>query len=1082
MMLSTASMVATTVFASGTYTVGTGQTYTTLNAAFAAINSGAISGDIVLQLAANSTETGADGDSSFPLNNSGNASGASYTSILIYPTVDNVVVQGNKNSTLKITLDGADNVTIDGRKRDASGNVLSQNVNLTFTGPSGALFTYSNAATSNTIKYCNLQGVSGSKEIIKINSDALGGSDNNIFEYNNIYGTTNNSVKQGIYAAGALGNVIENLIIRNNNFYDCMDYKNASTIIQVEPYASGFTISGNSFYNTLDYSGITQTGTYRVISLGSNNNGHIIENNYIGGSAPQCSGTMILNKSTASAINFDIISINKSVATETKIIVRNNTIKNIQIGSNATSGTIRGIVATGTYATDTEVNEINANFIAGIDILGSTNLTGLDIGPAGTGNGYFSVINNVISLITNGTGIIIGINEDSNSNNNKRYIYNNTVYIGGTVNSANNSIAYNYLRDNATPRRIKNNIFVNVRSNSGAGKNYAVWYNTTAAKADADYNIYYVSGTNSVLARYNNASDVTLLPILSGDDANSSVANPELTISSPTVLTDYRSTISQVTSGSASDYAVSKDIQGNTRTVTQKGAFFVPSIVPVASGTVNSGDLTLTPASQIEVAAGAELNLNGAPNVSKIIVAPTGKITMNGYGITAPNGVVLQSDATGTATLTGDNAVANATVQQYVTSGRQWWYLSSPVSTASSSVFSGDQIGKHVEDYLNDGNAETTAPYYTAPFATPENLTPGRGYVVKRASTSEATYSFTGGSLNTGDIAATVTRTGTTAAKRGFNLVGNPYPSYINWDAIHAETSNIRNAVWFRTDDSGMKFHTYGDGDGVPEVTSSQIAPMQAFWVKVDADGSNGTLTFKNTHRSHFTTGANPLKVKSADLRPRLRLVVSNGTSSDETLIVGKSYATNQLDSYDVEKMSAGSAAIPEIYSLVQNEEMVINSMKELTDGIVVSLGFRPGQAGTYSLQVSQFENIDATVVLVDTNADTRTELSSGKSYSFTSDAAATNSRFSIEFRAPGTVSSVTNPGTNAAVWVTDDNRIAVQAAGLTSADRISVYTMAGQQLLAQQATGNVTVLNHPLTAGVYVVKVNHLTQKVVVH
>jgi len=276
-----------------------------------------------------------------------------------------------------------------------------------------------------------------------------------------------------------------------------------------------------------------------------------------------------------------------------------------------------------------------------------------------------------------------------------------------------------------------------------------------------------------------------------------------------------------------------------------------------------------------------------------------------------------------------------------------------------------------------------------------------------------------------------------------------------------------------------MAFHTYSDGEGVPVSVSRNIAPMQAFWVK--ADNSSASLTFKNTHRSHFTSGANPLKVKAAELRPRLRLVVSNGTASDETLIVGKSYASNLLDSYDIEKMSASSASIPEIYSLVQNEEIVINSMKELTDGNMVNLGFRPGQAGNYTLEVTQHENIDAKVVLVDNIANTQTELVSGTSYSFTSDATATNSRFSIEFRTPGAVTSVNNPITNASVWVNTDNRIAVQAAGMTSADRISVYTMAGQQVLAQQATGTVTVINKPLTAGVYIVKVNYLTQKVVV-
>jgi len=507
------------------------------------------------------------------------------------------------------------------------------------------------------------------------------------------------------------------------------------------------------------------------------------------------------------------------------------------------------------------------------------------------------------------------------------------------------------------------------------------------------------------------------------------------------------------------------------------------TVVP-NSITINSGKVVLkgnrSASGTVIVDASATLEVD----VDKQLTV--GTITNNGT-------FVLKTGATVIPTTVGGSGTTN--VEQILSAGRQWWYLSSPVTTASSSVFSADQIGKYVEDYVNDGNPSTTAPYFTSPFSTPETLTPGRGYVVKRASTAEQKYTFTGVSLNNGDVSAIVTRTGTTAAKRGFNLVGNPYPSYIDWDLVYdpASATNMRNAIWFRTysasavtteNPSGMTFHTYSDGDGVPETTSAKIAPMQAFWVKVNADGSNGTLIFKNTHREHINTDPlvtyNPLKVKSADLRPRLRLVVSNGTASDETLIVGKSYASNLLDSYDIEKMSAENTSIPEIFSLVQNQEMVINSMKELTDGMLVNLGFRPGQAGNYTLEVTQLENIDSKVVLVDSQTTTETELTAGTSYSFTSDATATTDRFSVEFRAPGAITSVSSPLANALVWVNDANQITVQSAGLKDA-RISVYTMAGQQVLSHQASGNVTVIDQPLSAGVYIVKLNQLTQKVVV-
>jgi len=509
---------------------------------------------------------------------------------------------------------------------------------------------------------------------------------------------------------------------------------------------------------------------------------------------------------------------------------------------------------------------------------------------------------------------------------------------------------------------------------------------------------------------------------------------------------------------------------------------------------VDNGTLELQgniASSTIIVKNGAKLTINGTAITINNLTVETGGIvevlpgkslTINGTSNTNSGTIKLLSDASGTATLIG-NIEGNAEVQQYLTgNGRNWWYLASPLSVASSSVFSGDKIGKYVEDYLNDNDGNTNAPYYTSPFSTPETLVPGRGYIIKRASTDAATYTFTGGTLNNGDVTITPTRTGNEAAKRGFNLVGNPYPSYIDWNAVYASlplNHNMRNAIWFRTYDiekSAMVFHTYGDGDAVPEITSPLIAPMQAFWVKVAADGSNGALTFKNAHRSHYATSANPLKVKAAENRPRLRMVISNGTNTDETLIVGKSYASNTLDSYDIEKMSADNIAIPEIYSVVGSEELVINSLNTLTGGTSISLGFRTGQSGTFNLQATQLENIDAKVILVDKLTSTETELKAGTAYTFTSDATTTTDRFSLVLRTPGVVTGVDNAASNLKVSATQGS---IVICGTTPGSTVRVFNTVGQQLTSATATGSRTELHRDFTPGIYLVKVNNRTMKI---
>jgi hypothetical protein len=121
--------LAAIVNAQTTRTVGSGGNYTTLRAAFVAINSGTITGAITLQIISGTTETGSN-----VLNASG-AGSANYTSITIYPTGSGYTISGNLASPL-IDLNGADNVTIDGRV-NATGTAKDLIVTNTNTGPSG---------------------------------------------------------------------------------------------------------------------------------------------------------------------------------------------------------------------------------------------------------------------------------------------------------------------------------------------------------------------------------------------------------------------------------------------------------------------------------------------------------------------------------------------------------------------------------------------------------------------------------------------------------------------------------------------------------------------------------------------------------------------------------------------------------------------------------------------------------------------------------------------------------------------------------------------------------------------------------
>jgi len=511
------------------------------------------------------------------------------------------------------------------------------------------------------------------------------------------------------------------------------------------------------------------------------------------------------------------------------------------------------------------------------------------------------------------------------------------------------------------------------------------------------------------------------------------------------------------------------------------------------SGTITNTDInwsiksgaSLTLNNDLPVASSRSLTVNGILDCGTNLILGSLQINTGGVvnvpaakqltisGAATNNGTItIQSNASGTGTIVG-NVSGAATVQQYLPGdGRQWWYLSSPVTGAKSTLFGSDKVGKY--------NEATTS--YTSPFSTETNLVAGTGYVVKRAVTTPGTYTFEG-TLNNGDYTLLPTRTGVTAGKRGFNLVGNPYPSYLDWDVAYADaaTSNVSNAIWYRTYSGGqMTFHTYADADGVPEITTGIIPPAQAFWIRVNADGSNGTITFKNAHREHAGVTANPLKAPKANDRPRVRLQISNGVNADEALIVAKSYASNGIDSYDIEKMSNDNVDVPEIYTLLNNQDMVINSFNSFVAGQEIALGMRPGKAGDFTISATQLQNIpsEMKVILKDKFTGTETELSENASYSFNADGVVTNQRFSLLFRAPGSVTGIDNAGNQTLFVYAQQSEIVVNGEELKGS-KITVYTATGQSVMQVVAAGNREVLNGNFAPGVYFVKVNNTVKKV---
>jgi hypothetical protein len=119
------------------------------------------------------------------------------------------------------------------------------------------------------------------------------------------------------------------------------------------------------------------------------------------------------------------------------------------------------------------------------------------------------------------------------------------------------------------------------------------------------------------------------------------------------------------------------------------------------------------------------------------------------------------------------------------------------------------------------------------------NFLPGKGYSIKKASTT-GTVSFTG-TLNVADVGVTLSNDG-----NRFNLLGNPYTSYINSGTF------LANAALSETQTIWVYDQTLSTNGSYVVKTLAEnfiLAPGQGFFVKANIAG--GSVNFAETNQIH---------------------------------------------------------------------------------------------------------------------------------------------------------------------------------------------------------------------------------------
>jgi trimeric autotransporter adhesin len=393
-------------------------------------------------------------------------------------------------------------------------------------------------------------------------------------------------------------------------------------------------------------------------------------------------------------------------------------------------------------------------------------------------------------------------------------------------------------------------------------------------------------------------------------------------------------------------------------------------------------------------------NLSTSSSTGALVLASTKQLTVDGI-ITNNGTFTIENGATLVQTGIGANANSgNGTynVKQAITGSGgstpndRFWYLGAALSDASSTALlssAGSQLWQWNESNFN---------YALVP--TGQQLAQGKSYVLR--SGQNEIINFSGASLSNGTVNVTgLTRTGTTQTYRGCHLISNPYPSYLDWNAI--SKTNIGSTMYVRTA-VGSTFDVMETYNSVGNIATNNsgtpltqyIAPMQGFWVKVPTDGQTGSLTMDNSMRSHQPTGAG-LRSTPQDFPAFLRFNMLDGQNKDQVILLMSPDASMSLDAFDSEKMSSSGYA--QFYSTVNAKKLVINGMKNVKAKTSVPLTLVMPTSKSYTFQAEEFNIEDGLILLEDKQEGVIQDLTVNPTYSFFGNAGTNATRFVVHFQ-----------------------------------------------------------------------------------
>jgi len=494
----------------------------------------------------------------------------------------------------------------------------------------------------------------------------------------------------------------------------------------------------------------------------------------------------------------------------------------------------------------------------------------------------------------------------------------------------------------------------------------------------------------------------------------------------------------------------------------------------------------------------------------EVYVENTGKLKIEGEGSLSikdalvnkgiAENVVIESNASLIQVNEGNTInVGNITAQRKVnvSPGRQQYnYLISPLEGQFlKTVYPGIEYVLYHNEANNFFYNSTGAYIKGRALAVKE---PKLSALPDQKSTS-VTATFTGYPTN-GAFTYNLVNSNTASPKRGYNLVGNPYPSnmdLIQFYHINSGSGNISNAfhLWdnranSQTVQMGDKyegqayaiFHATtppGEGTGTLATGDFGLAGVvrptryikvgQGFMVKTSVN--NQALLFNNTVRTHEDGptffGRTTENTVNFD-RFWLNMITPTNLRSDMAVVYFEG-GTNGFSSNDAVSLGGSD----ELYSRVDDRKVNINGRSIFTDEDVVPLGTRHFTTGEYRIELAGTDGIFSSaqaVYLKDKLTGAITNLSES-AYSFAAEAGESTGRFEIVYKPGGTLA--TDAGQKESVVVYRDNNDFHIKSDKRNITGLQLFDSSGRLVYSAKPKAAETVIDaNPLPNGVYFLRI----------